>query len=200
MKTKRLMIFGLLSSVVFFLCEKKLRYIILLVCVFTFQVGFSQIRTSVSTGTGIVSYGNLMGVGVDNDFVISLKPYISCGLNLGLAMSSDKNFNSAQVGAFNQNSIYFGNLNLYLNPKIYKSLELIVFGGGGIRHQNSTQILVNSNSELIPSNEFATGIGFNGGIGINYILNHYIVGIKYKHDFYKEGFDYFGLNFGIKVN
>lgn len=177
-----------------------LKCLILFVCIFTFKTGFSQTRTSVSIGTGIVSYGNLMGIGVDNDFVIPLNPYISYGLNLGLAMSSDKNVNSTRIGAYNQNSIYFGNLNLYFNPKIYNSLELKIYGGGGIRHQNSTQILVNSNLELTPYNVFATGIGFDGGIEINYTLSHYIIGIKYKHDFYKEGFDYLGLNFGIKLN
>lgn len=179
---------------------KKLRYIILLVAIFAFQLGFSQSKTSLRIGTGAVYYGGLMGVGVDNDLVIPINPYISCGLNFGLAMSSDKKVNSSEIGAFNQNSIYFGNLDLYLNPKIHNNLELAIFGGGGIRHQNSTQVLVDSNFDITPSNVFETGFGFEGGMGINYIISNYIIGIKYKHDFYKDGFDYFGLSFGIQLN
>ena len=90
--------------------------------------------------------------------------------------------------------------NIYFEPEIYKNLKISVFAGGGIRHSNSTQILVNSNFDVSPSNEFVTGLGFETGIGTTYYFSNYNIGIKYKHDFFSEGFDYFGIKFGINLN
>ncbi len=178
-----------------------LKCLVLFLLVFAFHPVFSQKRLSVvSVGTGVTLYAGSTGVAADGDIVLPLNSYLSCGLNLGLAMASDKKIDRTQTGAFVQNSIYFGNLNLYYNPKIYKNLRLVIFGGGGIRHHNSTQILVNGNLDLHLNNAFDTGFGFNGGAGFNYAWNNYMIGVKYKLDLYKDGFHYFGLNFGIYLD
>ncbi len=179
-----------------------LKCLVLFVLVFAVQTGFSQKRLSVSVGSGfVVSYGDLKGIGVDNDIVLPVNSYLSCGLNFGYAMFSYKKTHATQTEELNQNSIYFGNLNLYYNPKIYKNLRLIIFGGGGIRHYSLTHIFFNSNFPLYSYNiDIVTGFGFNGGAGFNYEWNNYMIGIKYKFDLYKDGFDYFGLNFGIYLD
>lgn len=180
---------------------KIIRYPLLLILYLISNTVSSQVKPSVIIGTGIVSYGGLRGIGSENEIILPANPFISYGLSVGFAMSSDEKIKRSESGSFNQNAIFFGDINLYFNPIITKKFEAVIFGGGGIRHQNSTQLLVNSSMELSTSNVYATGIGFKGGVGLNYhISSNYLIGLKYKHDFYKNGFDYVGINFGIQLN
>lgn len=180
--------------------KKKILYTISFVFLITFQTAFSQIKPSINVGTGLVFYGNMVGIGGDSEITIPVNKYVSSGLNLGYAMASDKELIVTKTGAYSHNSIYYGDLNLYFHPVTFKNIKLLILGGGGIRHHISTQVLINSNSELNPSNVFATGIGFKIGSGINYLFkNNCFFGFKYMHDFYKDGFDFFGVNFGLKL-
>lgn len=182
------------------MAQKKILYTILFVFLVAFQTASSQVKPSINVGTGFVLYGNTVGVGGDSEITIPVNKYVSCGLNLGYLMASDKKMIIIQTNAYNHNSLYYGDLNLYFNPFTFKNIQFFILGGGGIRHHISTQVLVNSNSELNPSNVFATGVGFKIGSGINYSFkNNYFLGFKYMHDFYKDGFDFFGVNFGLKL-
>lgn len=180
--------------------KNQFMFLVIFVLATTSQYAFSQIKPTISIGTGIISHRGMNGLAVENEIVFPFKSNFSYGLNIGASMSSDKKFESMQIGSYIHQSYYFSNANIYFEPEIYKNLKISVFAGGGIRHSNSTQILVNSNFDVSPSNEFVTGLGFETGISTTYYFDNYNIGIKYKHDFFSEGFDYFGIKFGINLN
>lgn len=176
------------------------RLIVIIFCVLAGYSTFSQGKPSVKIGSGLVHIGSRYGLGSNSDLIFPLRKNFSYGLNIGYAMASDKNIITNKAGAFSQSSIFAGNFELYYHPEVVDKVELLMFGGGGVRHFNSTQILVNSNLELSPFNDYSTGLGFNAGLGADYnISTRYALGIRYLHDFYKEGFDYFGISFGILI-
>lgn len=165
--------------------------------------GFSQNSSSVRIGAGVVSLGSRYGVSGNTELLFPLSKDFSYGLTIGYAMISDKMISTTEAGAFNQLSLSLGDLCISYNPKVFKKLILMLKGSGGLRHINSTQLLVNSSLEITPTNERYTNIGLQLGIGLDYrITDNSFLGFQYLHDFYKEGFDYFGfrIGFNLKLN
>jgi hypothetical protein len=178
--------------------ERTFKAVALLICVFTFQMSFSQIKTWVNVGSGMVFSNGQVGIGCYSDLNFPINPWIACGLSMGYAGVSDKVLDINHAGSFYQGSIYSGDLNLALTPNLSKQLKFSLFGGCGIRHINSTDILVNGNFELTPVVINTNGFGAKTGLTVDYLIQkHYLVGLKYFHDFYREGLDYFGLNLGL---
>jgi hypothetical protein len=94
--------------------------------------------------------------------------------------------------------VFAGDINLYFKPTVFKKFNFVVQSGCGYRHLNDTQVLVNGDYEIYPLHKSVNGFGIKAGLGLDYpITENYNIAFKYIHDFYMEGFDYFGLNFGI---
>lgn len=177
-----------------------MRCLILALFVLTGLNSFSQGKPSVKIGYGIVNIGSRYGIGGNSDLIFPLKKDFSYGLNIGYAMASDKNIITTRYGSFSQTSAFCGNLELFYHPEVINKVKLLLFGGGGARHINITRVLVNSNLEITPTNDYSTGLGVNAGLGADYNISaNYTFGFRLLHDFYKEGFDYFGLSFGIAL-
>jgi len=157
----------------------------------------SQEKLKIKMGTGIVNqYGNL-GIGVESGFEFRIIKNFYIGLKLGNSSSSDANVNITS-DSYNHVSEYNSDFCISYNSRIKQKLGINIFAVAGIHQFLKTQMLYNSNAELSTFNEKEIGIGESLGIGIDYILKeNYTFGINYKHNFFNEGYDYFGVNFGV---
>jgi hypothetical protein len=112
-------------------------------------------------------------------------------------MAADKNLSTTVAGSYLHNSLFRADLvGEYALP--IKALRFSVSAGAGFRHLLSTDILTNSNQEVTPYNGAYSGFAGFGGFGIDYVFSEKIsFGVNYNHEFYHEGFDYFGVRIGF---
>lgn len=171
--------------------------ILILLLITTFSIAHSQEKLKIKMGTGIVNqYGNI-GIGVESGFEFRIIKNLYLGLKLGYSSTSDANVNITS-DSYNHISMYSNDICVAYNSRIKQKLGVNIFAGAGLRQLLLTEMLYNSNAELTTFNEKNFGFGESLGLGIDYILKKkYTVGISYRHDFYKEGYDYFGVNFGV---
>jgi hypothetical protein len=177
-----------------------MRLILLCLGLLIALAGFPQNKAQISTGVGLVNFGGVYGVGASSEILFPVRKSFSYGLITGYSMGSDDRINLQEAGSYNHHSIFIGDIDIRFNPKVFNSFYLALNAGGGIRHSNSTQILVNSNLEVNPTVSKDTGMGFHLGAGLFFFMNNRTsLGFHYSHDFYQEGFDFFCLKVGFTL-
>lgn len=161
---------------------------------------YPQNNPHISTSIGVVNFGGVYGVGASSEILFPIKESFSYGLITGYAMGSNDRINTQKAGSYNHNSVFIGDIDFRFNPRVFNVLVLTLNAGGGIRYSNSTQVLVNSNLEVNPTVNKNTGMGFHLGAGLGYFIStRTSIGFHYQHDFYQEGFDFFGLKVGFTL-
>ena len=173
------------------------KIILILLFVSIFSDTHSQEKLKFKMGSGIVNqYGNI-GIGGESGFEYRIIKKFYLGIKLGYSNSSDAKVNITS-DSYNHVSEYNSDFCVSYNTRIKQKIGINIFAGAGIHQFLLTQMLYNSNAELTTFNEKKIGIGESVGLGMDYILKEkYTLGINYKHNFFNEGYDYFGVNFGI---
>lgn len=162
--------------------------------------GFAQKELRIATGVGLVKIEGVNGIGGISEIFQPINNNFSYGLIAGYAMGSDKHINLQEASSYNHHSVFIGDIGLRFNPKVFNKVALALNAGGGIRHLQSTQVLVNSNLIVNPTSKADTGIGFHLGVGLNYFVSSEIhLGLQYSHDFFHEGHDLFCFKVGFTL-
>ncbi|MCK9499529.1 MAG: hypothetical protein M0Q45_08485 [Bacteroidales bacterium] len=177
-----------------------MKFLLLNFCLLIAFAGIAQNKLQIETGVGFVILEGVNGIGGSSEILYPLHKNFSFRLATGYAMSSDKQISLLEACSYDHHSVFIGDIGLRFNPKLFNKVALALNAGGGIRHLQSTQVLVNSNLIVNPTSKADTGIGFHLGVGLNYFVSSEIhLGLQYSHDFFHEGHDLFCFKVGFTL-